>query len=68
MSKDYKGTNFKYGLQVDINNDEGLTDERFGPGMRTVITYAPVSSTGIPKIFWVAPAACKVYFSSWNVM
>ena len=60
MSKDFKGTNFKYGLQVDINDEEGLTDERFTPGTREVVTYSPFSAAGIPKIFWVAPAPCKI--------
>ena len=60
MSKDFKGTNFKYGLHLDAYGDGGLEDERFIPGKREVVTYSPFSAAGIPKIFWIAPAACKI--------
>lgn len=60
MSKDLRGTNFKYGIQLDIEEDAGLTDERLIPGSRSVVTYSPFSAAGIPLIFWIAPAACKI--------
>lgn len=60
MSKTFTGTNFKYGLQVDMNGDGGLTDERFIPGTRSVITYSPFSAAGIPLIFYIAPAPFKI--------
>jgi len=60
MSKDFKGTNYKYGLMIDINGDGGLEDERFIPGKREVVTYSPFSAADIPQIFFIAPAACKV--------
>lgn len=56
----FKGTNFKYGVQLDVDNSAELTDERFIPGSRSVVTYSPFSAAGIPSIFWVAPAACKI--------
>ena len=60
MSKNFKGTNYKYGIQLDINGDGALTDEKFIPGSRSVITYSPFSAAGIPLIFWIAPASCKI--------
>lgn len=60
MSKQYKGSNFKYGLQVDVNADGGLTDERFVPGTRSEITYSPIAAATIPVIFYIAPAPFKV--------
>jgi hypothetical protein len=60
MSKQFRGTNYKYGMQIDINNDGGLTDERFIPGSRHEVMYSPFSAAGIPLIFWIAPAPCKI--------
>lgn len=60
MSKNFKGSNFKYGLQIDVNGDGNLTDERFPSGMRTQVTFAPISAATIPTIFFIAPAPCKV--------
>ena len=60
MSRSRKGTNYKYGMQIDINGDGGLTDERFISGSKDYITYTPFSAAGIPLIFFVAPAPCKV--------
>lgn len=60
MSKCSKGTNFKYGLMVDINGDGGLSDEKLIPGSRNVISFAPIAAATIPTIFWTTPAACKI--------
>jgi len=60
MSKLSKGTNYKYGLQVDINGDGGLTDERYLPGSKDYTTLTPFSAAGIPLIFFIAPAPCKI--------
>ena len=57
---DFQGTNFKYGVGIDVNGDGGLEDERFPVGFREVITYSPFSAAGIPSIFWIAPAPCKI--------
>lgn len=55
-----KGTNFKYGIYLDINGDGGLADEKFIPGTRFEVTFAPVAAATIPTIFWTAPYPCKV--------
>ena len=60
MSKDKKGTNYKYGIQLDINGDGGLIDERYVPGSKDYTTLTPFSAAGIPFIFFIAPSPCKI--------
>lgn len=60
MSKAKRGTNFKYGVQLDIDGYGGLTDERFIPGAREEVSFAPIAAATIPTIFFIAPAPCKV--------
>lgn len=56
----FKGTNFKYGVGIDVSDQSSLGDDRFVKGMRTTVTFAPVADATIPTIFFVAPNACKV--------
>jgi hypothetical protein len=60
MSKAFKGTNFKYGVILDIDGTGGQADDRFMPGARDEITYAPIAAATIPVIFWIAPAPCRI--------
>lgn len=56
----FKGTNFKYGIGLDILDQTALGDARFIQGARHEITFAPIAAATIPTIFFVAPKACKV--------
>lgn len=59
MSTNFKGSNFKYGIQLDKNGDGGLTTEKWILGSRETVSYSfAAAGVGIP--FWVAPQACKV--------
>lgn len=60
MSKNSKGTNFKYGFQIDIDGSGGLGDEKFIPGGRDYAVNFAVAAATIPVIFYTAPAACKI--------
>ena len=54
-----KGSNFKYGVYVDINGDGNLTDEKFIPGSRLEVSFQ-IAAANIPQAFWTAPYPCKV--------
>ena len=54
-----KGSNFRYGLYVDIDGTGGLTDEKFIPGSRFEVSF-PIAAANIPQAFWTAPYPCKV--------
>jgi len=60
MSKAFKGTNYKHGIQLDIDGSGGLADERYIPGSRDYVVYAPFAAADIPAIFFVAQVPCKV--------
>ena len=60
MPKLQKGTNYKYGVMVDIDGSGGLSDEKFIPGSRFTIHYPALAAAGIPTPIWTAPAACKI--------
>ena len=55
-----KGSNFKYGINIDINGDGGLTDEKFIPGHRVVVQLHDFAAADIGKVFFIAPYPCKV--------
>ena len=55
-----KGSNFKYGLYIDINGDGNLTDEKFIPGSRFEISYQNVAAAAITSLIFTAPYPCKL--------
>lgn len=57
---DKKGSNFKYGIYIDIDGTGGLTDEKFIPGKRFTVCTEALAAAGIPMLLWTAPAACKI--------
>ena len=56
----FKGTNEKYGIYIDINGDGGLGDEKFIPGSRNTICTEALAAAGIPMLIWTAPYPCKI--------
>lgn len=61
MARDFqKGSNFKYGIYVDINGDGGLGDEKFIPGSRFDIGQSGLTAASFPQILFTAPAPCKL--------
>ncbi len=60
MSTNQKGTNYKYGIQIDKNGDGGLTDDKFITGNRFQLTFPQIAAADVAKIFFIAPKACKI--------
>jgi len=55
-----KGSNYKYGINLDINGDGGLGDEKFIPGSRSIVAFPTFVAADVAKIFFTAPYPCKI--------
>jgi hypothetical protein len=54
------GTNYKYGVMIDIDGSGGLGDEKFIPGIRHAISLPNFAAATVAQLFWTAPKACKI--------
>lgn len=59
MSRNQKGTNYKYGIQIDIDGSGGITEDRLIPGSRESQAFNKFAAADVGSIFWTAPVACK---------
>ena len=55
-----RGSNFRYGINVDIDGAGGLGDEKFMPGTRFEVEAINLASAGIPSLIFTAPYPCKL--------
>lgn len=61
MARDIeKGTNFKYGIYVDVNGDGGLGMEKLIVGSRFNIAQGGLAAANIPQLLFTAPAPCRI--------
>lgn len=58
--KNFRGTNYRYGVGIDTGGEGGLTDDRHIPGRYELIPVSGLAAADAGRVLAVLPAACKL--------